>query len=191
VKSSSKVWIASAALSIAILGAALLFVSKHAESQPANPFVKIATVLQHPRCMNCHPRDDNPRQGLDRHEHLMKITRGFDDKGAVGARCVACHRDENNDTGVPGAPHWQLAPLSMGWQGLSISELCRVLKDRKLNGNRGLADLIKHMDEDKLVLWGWNPGKDIDGKYRESVPIPHAEFVGLLKAWAAIDGACP
>ena len=109
----------------------------------------------------------------------MKITRGVDDKGAIGARCVACHRDENNDTGVPGAPHWQLAPLSMGWQGLSVGELCTVLKDPKLNGNRTLADLIKHMDEDKLVLWGWGPGKDIDGKDREPVPIPHAEFVGL------------
>jgi len=192
VKSGTKFWIACAAASIAFIAAATMFASKHAESQPANPFVKIASVLQHPRCMNCHPRDDNPRQGMDRHPHVMKITRGPDNKGAVAARCVACHRDENNElTGVPGAPHWELAPLSMGWQDLSAGELCGVLKDPKLNGNRSLADLVKHMDEDKLVLWGWNPGKDTEGKDREPVPIPHAEFVGLLKAWAAIAGACP
>jgi hypothetical protein len=191
VKSDVNLWLVGTLASIAFIGTASLFASKHAESQPANPFVRIATVLQHSRCMNCHPRDDNPRQGMDRHQHLMKITRGIDDAGAIGARCTACHRDENNDTGVPGAPHWKLAPLSMGWQGLSVGELCAVLKDPKLNGNRSLADLVKHMDEDKLVMWGWNPGRDIDGKDREAVPIPHAEFVGLLKAWAAANGACP
>jgi hypothetical protein len=36
------------------------------------------------------------------------------------------------------------------------------------------------------VQWGWNPGKG-----REPVPIPHAEFVSLLKEWVALDGACP
>ena len=94
-------------------------------------------------------------------------------------------------SGVPGAPHWQLAPVSMSWQGLSPGELCAVLKNPQMNGNRSLADLVKHMDEDKLVLWGWNPGKDVDGKSREPVPIPHAEFVSLLKEWAALGGACP
>jgi hypothetical protein len=181
-------WIALALLALTAWAAAgtLLWYDR-AESQPANPFLRIATVLQHPRCLNCHPRGDSPLQGNDNHPHLMKITRGVDDKGAVAARCYACHRDENNDiTGVPGAPHWQLAPASMSWQGLSVNELCTVLKDPKLNGNRSLDDLVKHMDEDKLVRWGWEPGKG-----REPVPIPHAEFVSLLKRWVAIDGACP
>jgi hypothetical protein len=172
--------------------AGVLLWHERAESEPANPFLRIATVLQHPRCLNCHPRGDNPLQGADHHPHLMKITRGADNKGAVAARCYACHRDENNAlSGVPGAPHWQLAPASMGWQGLSPGELCAVLKNPQLNGNRSLADLVKHMDEDKLVQWGWNPGKDIDGKEREPVPIPHAEFVSLLKEWVALGGACP
>jgi hypothetical protein len=187
-------WVASLApIALASWTAAgFLLWHERAESQPANPFLKIATVLQHPRCINCHPRGDNPLQGSDNHPHLMKITRGNDDKGAVAARCYACHRDENNDvSAVPGAPHWQLAPVSMSWQGLSPGELCAVLKNPRLNGNRGLADLVKHMDEDKLVQWGWNPGKDINGKAREPVPIPHAEFVSLLKEWVALGGACP
>ncbi|HLL28500.1 MAG TPA: hypothetical protein VKT73_12730 [Xanthobacteraceae bacterium] len=187
-------WLAAALtlIALSVTSIAAVFWHDRAESQPANPFIKIATVLQHPRCLNCHPRGDNPLQGSDNHPHLMKIARGADDKGAVAARCYACHRDENNAaTGVPGAPHWQLAPISMGWQGLSVSELCAVLKNPQLNGNRSLADLVKHMDEDKLVQWGWNPGRDIDGKAREPVPIPHTEFVALLKEWAALDGVCP
>ena len=181
-------WIALALLALtAWAGAGTILWYERAESQPANPFLRIATVLQHPRCLNCHPRGDNPLQGNDNHPHVMKITRGADDKGAVAARCYACHRDENNEiSGVPGAPHWQLAPVSMSWQGLSAGELCSVLKNPQLNGNRSLADLVKHMDEDKLVQWGWNPGQG-----REPVPIPHAEFVSLLKEWVALGGACP
>ncbi len=53
---------------LAVIALSALIASQHADSQPAqpNPFIKIATVLQHPRCMNCHPRDDHPRQGADR-----------------------------------------------------------------------------------------------------------------------------
>jgi hypothetical protein len=189
-KDSARPWRMAALALIALAAwavAGVILWHERAESQPANPFLKIATVLQHPRCLNCHPRGDSPLQGSDHHPHPMKITRGIDDKGAVAARCYACHRDENNDvSGVPGAPHWQLAPASMGWQGLSPGELCAVLKNPQLNGKRSLADLVKHMDEDKLVQWGWNPGKD-----REPVPIPHAEFVSLLKEWVALGGACP
>lgn len=153
----------------------------------AHPFSEIAKVLQHPRCMNCHPRDDTPRQGADRHPHQMLITRGKDDHGAVAARCSACHRDENNEfTGVPGAPHWGLAPKSMGWQGLSVGQLCANLKDRKLNGNKSLDQLVEHMEKDELVKWGWKPGKD-----REPVPIGHEDFVKVVKAWAALGGPCP
>jgi len=175
----------------AVAGGIVLWHAR-AEGQAANPFLRIATVLQHPRCLNCHPRGDHPLQGNDSHPHLMSIARGADDKGAVAARCNACHRDENNEaTGVPGAPHWALAPATMGWQGLSAGELCNVLKNPQLNGNRDLAALVTHMAEDKLVRWGWEPGNDIDGNARQPVPIPHAEFVSLLKEWAALGGVCP
>lgn len=150
-------------------------------------FTPIAAVLRHPRCMNCHPRDDNPRQGDDRHRHLQNITRGDDNLGFVNARCTACHRDENNGySGVPGAPNWHLAPLSMGWQGLNDSELCTTLKDESKNGGRDIAALVEHMTSDKLVLWGWQPG----GK-RTPVSTPHPQFVTEIKAWAAAGAPCP
>lgn len=150
-------------------------------------FAPIAAVLRHPRCLNCHPRDDRPRQGDDGHIHLQNVTRGPDDLGFVNLRCTACHRDENNEySGVPGAPTWHLAPLSMGWAGLDDADLCVTLKDRKKNGGKDVAALVEHMAADKLVLWGWSPGAK-----RAPVSTPHAEFVKQLKAWQAADAPCP
>src|SRR5262249_45561285 len=100
----------------------------HRRSSP-NPtalaaFERIASVLESPRCMNCHPRGDRPSQGDDRHIHLMNVQRGAAGKGFPGMACSTCHQTHNNDLGgVPGAPHWQLAPKSMGWTGLSRGEL--------------------------------------------------------------------
>ena len=61
-----------------------------------------------------------------------------------------------------------------------------MIKDRSSNGDRDFAALIKHVSEDKLVLWGWNPGGN-----REPVPVPHAIFVEQFKAWADAGGPCP
>lgn len=158
-----------------------------AQEPSADLFAPVATVLRHPRCMNCHPRDDRPRQGEDRHLHLQNVVRGPDGMGFVNARCTACHRDENSDySGVPGAPSWHLAPLSMGWQGLNDAELCTTLKDESKNGGKDIAALVEHMEKDALVLWGWTPGGD-----REPVSTPHPEFMVQLKAWAAAGAPCP
>ncbi len=36
-------------------------------------FRKMAAVMQHPRCLNCHPKSDQPTQGMDMHTHLMNV----------------------------------------------------------------------------------------------------------------------
>lgn len=150
-------------------------------------FAPIATVLRDPRCMNCHPSGDRPRQGDDRHLHLQSVQRGGDGMGFVNMRCNACHRDENNSfSGVPGAPGWHLAPPSMGWEGLDDSALCASIKDTGKNGGRDITELVEHMRSDKLVLWGWDPG----GK-RTPVATPHAEFVKQLVTWADAGAPCP
>lgn len=150
-------------------------------------FAPIAKVLRDPRCLNCHPVDDRPRQGDDRHVHQMNIVRGVDNMGFVNARCTACHRDENNEhTGVPGAPNWHLAPLSMGWQGLDDAALCTTLLDKEKNGGKDVAALVEHMRSDELVLWGWKPGGA-----RKPVVTPHAQFVEELEAWQAAGAPCP
>jgi len=89
-------------------------------------------------------------------------------------------------SGVPGAPHWQLAPTSMLWEGLSTTELCQMLKDPELNGHRSPQALIEHMETEKLVLWGWNPGR-----HRERIPISHQHFVDLMKVWVSGGTVCP
>lgn len=158
-----------------------------AASEPGDAFKPIAAVLNHPRCLNCHPRDDRPRQDDERRVHRQNIVRGPDNLGFVNARCTACHRDENNAySGVPGAPSWHLAPLSMGWQGLDDSELCTTLKDPAKNGGKTIAALVEHMEKDKLVLWGWAPGGD-----RSTVSTPHPQFMSELKTWAAAGAPCP
>lgn len=177
---------------LAVAGAALIATPKtasvaFAEAAPADLFARVAAVLRHPRCMNCHPRDDRPRQGDDRHEHLQNIVRGEDNMGFVNARCNSCHRDENNDfSRVPGAPNWHLAPLSMGWHGLGDSELCTALKDETKNGGKNVAALVQHMKSDALVLWGWKPGGT-----RAPVSTPHPQFMKELKAWTDAGAPCP
>lgn len=147
----------------------------------------IAAVLHHPRCLNCHQLDA-PLQGDTRRAHIPPVVRGPDNLGTGTMRRRNCHNESGNNemSGVPGASHWQLAPASMLWEGLSTAELCRVLKDPALNGNRTPDSLVKHMNTDKLVLWGWQPGAG-----REPVPISHQEFIGLLEIWVAGGAACP
>jgi mono/diheme cytochrome c family protein len=148
---------------------------------------KIVAVLQHPRCLNCH-QAESPLQGDARQPHVPRVVRGPDNLGVGAARCGNCHNDTGNDAAsrAPGAPHWQLAPVSMIWQGRSDGDLCRLLKDPKRNGNRSLGALVEHMDSEPLVLWGWNPGAD-----RAPVPMPHQEFVAQMKVWAVGGAVCP
>jgi hypothetical protein len=150
-------------------------------------FARIAAVLQSPRCLNCHPRGDRPWQGDDRHVHLMNVQRGPVDKGLPAMQCAACHQERNNDfAGVPGAPHWQLAPRSMGWTGLSVGELCRTILDPGKNGGRSVADLVTHMTKDKLVLWAWQPGRG-----RSPPPLSAEELKAALDLWAQAGAPCP
>jgi len=150
-------------------------------------WTEIATVLQNPRCLNCHQLD-SPLQDDSRRVHVPRVTRGPDNQGVGAMRCQNCHNNMGNNptSGTPGGLHWQLAPVSMLWQGLSSGDLCRAVKDPKHNGNRDGAALIKHMEDEPLVLYGWNPGKG-----REPVPIPHEKVVEDMKTWVAGGMACP
>jgi hypothetical protein len=148
---------------------------------------RIASVLQGPRCLNCHPRSDRPSQGDDRHTHLMNVQRGSDSNGMPAMRCSACHQLRNNEAaGIPGAPHWHLAPASMGWVGLSKGELCRRLLDRRKNGGRGVPELIAHITGDELVAWAWQPGAG------RSLPALSMDDLKIaLDAWARGGAPCP
>ena len=144
-------------------------------------------VLQHPRCMNCHPVGDAPLQGDDSHVHAQYVTRGSDGQGAVGMRCDTCHQTRNLDAPhlPPGAPNWHLPKpeMKLVFQGRSKGELCRQLRDPAQNGGKTPEQLFHHMAEDALVLWGWSPGPG-----RAAVATSHEELVAALHTW--IDGGC-
>jgi hypothetical protein len=186
----SKAWLALAALSIACAASAADTTATKREGEQL--YLQMHQVLSHPRCMNCHPRGDTPSQGDAATPHVPTVARGATGNGAKGLACAACHQATNYAaSGVPGAANWHLAPLSMGWQGMTPAQLCRALVDKKRNGNRDTAALVEHLTEDKLVAWGWEPGTDASGRARAPVPIPKAEFSRIVRAWAQAGAPCP
>ena len=55
-------------------------------------FLEVYRVLQHPRCLNCHPDGDAPLQGDVSKPHAMNITRMSEE---AGLECAACHQEKN------------------------------------------------------------------------------------------------
>jgi hypothetical protein len=150
-------------------------------------FVEAGKVLQHPRCVNCHPSGDRPVQGEGDRAHEPPVRRGADGYGAAGMRCATCHQDANFDPGrVPGAPHWQLAPRSMAWEGKSLAEICAQVKDPERNGGKTLKGVVYHMSKDSLVGWAWAPGEG-----REPAPGSQETLAGLIEAWVESGAVCP
>lgn len=155
-------------------------------------FETVQTVLQHPRCQNCHIPGDAPLQFDASLPHAQNVLRGAEGKGVPGLSCATCHGNANPPASYgahmpPGAPDWHLPPpeRKMVFIGLSAGELCRHLKDMDENGGMNLAALTRHVSQDKLVLWGWSPGVG-----RDAVPVPHAELVAKFKIWVAAGAPC-
>jgi hypothetical protein len=151
-------------------------------------FAEIGKVLTHPRCMNCHPAGDQPLQGADHRIHFPPARRA-----GLGDSCAACHINRNvtlrvaaSFQSIPGHPRWELAPLSMAWEGKSLGDICRQIKDKDRNGGRDLALLHEHIAKDDLVAWGWNPGAG-----REPAPGNQEIAEQLTKAWIDSGAECP
>jgi hypothetical protein len=150
-------------------------------------FQEAGKVLQHPRCLNCHPVGERPYQGDQARPHQPVVVRGKDGHGAPGMACTTCHSGANFDPArIPGDPHWHLAPASMAWEGKTLGYICNQLKDPKRNGNRSVADILNHVVTDSLVKWAWNPGPG-----RTPAPGTNAEFGALMRAWADTGAYCP
>jgi len=150
-------------------------------------FREAGKVLQHPRCLNCHPAGDRPSQTDTMRPHIPPVVRGADGHGPPGLPCSTCHPRANYDAArMPGHPDWHLAPRSMAWQGKSLAEICAQLKDPARNGGRDLPALLRHMSDDSLVGWAWAPGVG-----RTPAPGTQAEFGALMRAWADSGAHCP
>ncbi len=154
-------------------------------------FEEMFVVIESPRCMNCHPVNNTPLQGDEMKPHQPPVVRGAADFGAPGMRCSTCHGSENvpyttGQGSIPGHQPWQLAPIEMGWVGLTAAEVCEQLKDPERNGGRTLAELHEHNAEDGLVGWGWDPGEG-----RTPAPGSQEVFGALTQAWIDTGAVCP
>jgi hypothetical protein len=105
-------------------------------------------------------------------------------------RCETCHQTTNlaDDHMPPGNPKWALPSPEhkMVFVGRTPTELCRQLKDPKQTGGRSLQELLKHVADDELVAWGWDPG---DG--RALPPLSRPDTVAQMKIWIDGGAACP
>jgi len=157
-------------------------------------FEEAGKVIQHPRCVNCHPAGDRPLQGMAMRPHEPPVFRGDANFGLVGMTCNTCHGSENvtladqadDIKSIPGNPNWHLAPIEMAWEGKSLGEICAQIKDPARNGGKTIDEIVEHMAHDDLVGWGWHPGEG-----REPVPGTQEVFGELIKYWAETGAACP
>jgi len=157
------------------------------DARSAAIFTELGKVLTHPRCVNCHPAGDRPRQGDERRLHQPPVERGVDGHGTETMRCSICHQNANFDPGrVPGHPEWHLAPREMAWEGKTVAEICDQIKDPARNGGRKVEDLIQHIGTDTLVGWAWHPGFG-----RSPAPGTQKEAGALVEAWVKTGAACP
>jgi hypothetical protein len=148
---------------------------------------RVVTVLQHPRCSNCH-QPVQLLQGDNGHRHTPRVVRGSDGRGVPGMRCVSCHSEQgNNETSrVPGAMEWKMPPRERAWAAMSVGQMCRTLKDPAKNGRRSLQGIIKHLQDDPLTHWAWDPGRT-----RESISMPHHVFIDFVEEWVRTGAHCP
>ncbi len=185
-----RIWLA---LAIALLLAPTMArAAPSAQARSLAAFAQMGQVLQSPRCLNCHPAGSSPTQGEAMLAHLPAAPGGADGHGIPGLPCAACHQAANTPVSgerirsVPGNPKWALAPPQMAWQGKTLGQICRQLKDPARNGGRSLEALWRHMAHDDLVGWGWSPGEG-----RRPAPGSQAVFGKLARTWIDTGAACP
>jgi hypothetical protein len=176
---------------LAITVPALAASSKDAAADAS--FETVRKVLQHPRCQNCHIPGDAPLQFDDGRTHGQGVVRGPRGDGPPGLPCSTCHGEKNPPASYganvpPGAHGWALPPpdTKMVFIGLTPARLCAIIKDPKQTNGRDLPAMLAHVTDDRLVLWGWEPGVG-----RAPVSVPHAEFVAAFKTWMDAGAPCP
>jgi hypothetical protein len=160
------------------------------QARAAALFTEAGKVLQHPRCVNCHPRTDRPLQGDAMQIHQPPVVRGKGGHGAVAMQCSTCHGTKNfvatKAATIPGHENWHLAPIEMAWEGRSLREICMQLKDPKRNGAKSMKQMVEHMAHDSLVGWGWQPGTG-----RTPAPGTQKQLGELIQAWVDAGAHCP
>ena len=146
-------------------------------------FEEMGKVLQHPRCVNCHPSGDEPLQGEKSLPHQPMVTRGNAGMGTPGMRCTTCH-GASNFRNSPGSSGWRLAPRQLGWEDKSLAQICETLKLG--GGGENLRPVVSFMKNNSVVAYGWTPPDQY-----EPVPGTHERFGKLAEAWLETGAHCP
>ena len=182
-------FIMAAAVSLAAAGA----MAQAEAGRASQAFEVVRSVLQNPRCQNCHIPGDAPRQHDASLRHDINVQRGPAGLGATAMECPVCHGTQNlpESYGLhvpPGAPAWRLPPpeMKMVFIDLSPGQLCAVIKNPRTTGGKDLPAMLVHIRDDKLVGWGWNPGLG-----RQPVPVPRERFVAAFQEWMSLGAPCP
>jgi hypothetical protein len=182
-------FILAAILSTAAAGA----MAQVDSGRAAQAFEVVRSVLQHPRCQNCHIPGDAPLQKDAGVRHDIGVLRGASGHGATAMECATCHGAENLPVSYgprvpPGAPAWRLPPpeTKMVFIDLSPAQLCAVIKNPRATAGKDLQAMLVHIRDDKLVAWGWNPGLG-----RDPVPVPRDRFVAAFQEWMSLGAPCP
>ncbi len=177
----------------AILSCATAAIAQGDAGRAAQAFEVVRSVLQHPRCQNCHIPGDAPLQLDSGVRHAMNVQRGPRGGGAAAMECSTCHGTDNlpESYGLhvpPGAPAWHLPPpdTKMVFIDLSPAQLCAAIKDRRATAGKDLPAMLAHIRDDKLVEWGWSPGLG-----RAPVPVPRERFVAAFQEWMSLGAPCP
>ena len=150
-------------------------------------FTELGKVLTHPRCVNCHPAGDRPRQADVGRLHQPPVERGPDGLGLPAMRCPICHQQANFDPGrVPGNPIgiWHRER----WRGKARRSVRSALRSRTPRATAAgqLEALVEHIGTDHLVGWAWAPGYG-----RRPAPGTQKEAGALVEAWVKTGAVCP
>ena len=120
-------------------------------------FTEAGKVLTHPRCVNCHPASDRPRQGDTSRLHQPPVERGADGFGLPAMRCPICHQQTNFEpAGVPGDPVWHLAPRDMAWEGKTLGRFARRSRIRRATA---AARWTRSCIMSATITWSVGPGR--------------------------------
>ncbi|MFT3836602.1 MAG: Isoquinoline 1-oxidoreductase subunit [Myxococcaceae bacterium] len=172
---------------IASISIAFAATASAEDAKPADLFAPIYSVLQSPRCMNCHPAGNAPLQTDISRVHRMMVSRRMTE---LGMKCTGCHALQNpaDEHQPPGAHGWSLPPKEtpMVFQGRTAPQLCNQLKDPKQNGNKSLDQLKSHFHEEPLVNWGFSPGAG-----RSKPPLTHEQLLEAVEKWIKAGAPCP
>lgn len=178
-------------LLLALLSLSAAALAQTAQLGSFEAFRKAATVIRHPRCVNCHVAGDQPTIGSNREAHPMRVKRGADGHGTPALRCSTCHQDTNGE--LPHSPpgiadnKWQLpSPQNrLAWAGLDDQKLCRGILTAMNNSGMTREKLAGYVNSDPRVLWAWDPGPG-----REKPSMDRLEFVELIRQWIEKGASC-